>query len=154
MRSNLRRPNPLYSPQIPNRKLNMQNYINKHKLPTSLRYSHGLTSANKPAYVYYLKFEFTHITIYKIGFTRLEIEQRIKQFKVAKSCKVTVLGLVYCLTALEAFNIEREILNNHRENRLPPVEGLDYKSKQLLASGNSECWLVDILGLDKANKNS
>lgn len=93
---------------------------------------------SKPAILYYLKVTSDGVTAYKIGITNRTIQER---FNTVDLVKIRVLKTWNFLLGEDAYTIEQEILELHKESR-----GIGL---MLLSSGNTELFNKDVLGYDK-----
>jgi T5orf172 domain len=91
---------------------------------------------DKAGFLYYVRILVNGELFYKIGITNRTVPKRFKQ----DYAKLTVLETVWCENGAEAFEMEREILNEYRKYR--------YRGPRILDSGNREIFVKDILNLD------
>lgn len=97
------------------------------------RYVYGVrVTVLKPAYVYYIKLVFPHITVYKIGFTSTSVRSRIAWMGLAASVKVTVLCTIKMKSSTRAFHLEQLLHKEFASKR--------YYGTRLLNSGNTELY--------------
>ncbi len=92
-------------------------------------------NANKSAILYYLSIN--NGQAYKIGITHLTVEERYASKDLSKIKIINIINYKYGIDALHA---EQEILKRYKEFK--------YTGKDLLKSGNTELFNIDILELD------
>jgi hypothetical protein len=109
--------------------------FNKYKV----KYVHGVRLVLvKPAYVYYLKFNFADgVELFKIGYTSLSVNKRIAFFMLDVSTKVTIIETIKCGSAKEAFNLEQLLHLNFKPLR--------YYGESRLNSGNTELYKCSLV---------
>jgi hypothetical protein len=101
---------------------------------------------NYPGIVYYVKFESsTELPLYKIGITNFDdVAERIKSMRVKKDFTATVLVLMPFQIGSEAFELEQMLHREYKEHR--------YFGDPIMANGNTELYVTDVLGYDKGVK--
>ncbi len=92
---------------------------------------------DKPAILYYIKVERQGYIVYKIGITNRTVKAR---FHANEMQDITILQTVECV-GQEALDRETEILRKYKQYQ--------YNGPDLLHSGNTEMFTIDILNLDK-----
>ncbi len=90
----------------------------------------------KPTICYYLSINDGEA--YKIGVTNRTVQDRFCNIDIAK---IKVVATFAHNTGLEALRQEREVLKKYKEHK--------YTGKDLLQSGNTELFNIDVLGLDR-----
>lgn len=93
---------------------------------------------NKSAILYYLKVSTNDTIVYKIGITNRTVKARFNNEDLSK---ITILKTWSYPLGAEAYDKEQEILKVHADYK--------YTGEPLLSSGNTELFIVDVLGLDE-----
>jgi hypothetical protein len=99
--------------------------------------SSGGFNPTKPGLLYYLKVSYHHIHLYKIGITNISVQSRYR----GEKAKYEVLMEQWYENGQDAFDREQAIL---QENRKYKYTG----DKVLSCGGNTELFVIDVLGLD------
>ena len=94
----------------------------------------------KSGRVYYIKLTFPSFSVYKIGYTTRSIAHRIKTMGLPWGVKVQVIQITNFACAVGAYNLEQALHLAYSKER--------YKGAKLIASGYTELYPYDILGLD------
>jgi len=97
---------------------------------------YGGFNPKQPGILYYIKVITLNNTYYKIGITNRSVERRFG----SDMQYITVLHQVHYLHGQDAYNEEQRILKEFKEFR--------YKGPNVLQSGNTELFTVDILNLN------
>lgn len=92
---------------------------------------------SKPAIVYYLKVAYSGTILYKIGITNKSVNER---FNNEDLDKITVLKIWEYDIGADAYDIEQQVLKQHKEYK--------YLGEPILSSGNTELFTIDVLQLD------
>jgi hypothetical protein len=120
--------------------------------------------SRRPATLYYLRIEFTHLTVYKIGYTTTSLAERVhgrptsySYKKVGKSVRrvraaghngmgLPVGTKVYVVATLDhpnasyVYQVEQILHTRYALHR--------YKGEWLMENGNTELYTCDVLELD------
>lgn len=91
----------------------------------------------KSAILYYLKISIGDLVVYKIGITNRTVQERFNSTDLEK---IQVLKTWDFPLGADAYNKEQEILKLHKEFK--------YTGEPLLSSGNTELFIIDVLGFD------
>ena len=103
--------------------------------PTCAKYGFN---KSKPAIMYYIRFDTDYGPLWKIGITNRTPEERF----VAEKTPFEVIKQWQFDDGFEALNRETEILSTFKRHK--------YSGPQVLRRGNTECFVEDVLLLDKA----
>lgn len=95
----------------------------------------------KSGRVYYIKLNFQGFSVYKIGYTTRSIKHRLKTMGLPLGVKAEVIQITNFTCAIGAYNLEQALHLAYSKDR--------YKGARLIASGYTELYPSDILGLDK-----
>jgi len=103
-----------------------------------IRNTYGVRSVRiKPAYVYYLRITFPHLTVYKIGYTSTSVRSRIRWMNLPDCVEVDTLCVLTCRSARSAYYLEQLLHLHFREYR--------YRGQDLLNSGNTELYVCPLV---------
>ncbi len=100
----------------------------------------GGFDATKPAIFYYLKIEEDANIFYKLGITNRNIKSRISSMKIDKKYKYSILQELHFDIGADASKLELNL--KHINNKY------QYKGEPIMKNGNTEVFIIDILGLD------
>ena len=90
---------------------------------------------NKPGILYYLKINGGQF--YKIGITNKSVKER---FTNSELQIIEIVKTWYYVDGIEAYNTEQNLLKEYKQYQ--------YKGPDILKSGNTELFIIDVLGLD------
>jgi hypothetical protein len=93
-----------------------------------------------PAIKYYIKFESENLLLYKIGITNRKTNKRLMEMHIPKTWKTTILQELHFDIGADALLLETTQKQQFKEHQ--------YKGKYLLLNGNTELFIIDVLGLD------
>jgi hypothetical protein len=99
-----------------------------------------------PSVIYYIKLKVFKRYVYKLGVTSRTVDDRIKEFNLPAFVTVERVWISEPGRFIKMVNIEK---NFHRLMKRHRDWTSAKESMFLLASGNSEVYKVDVLGLDK-----
>ncbi len=95
----------------------------------------------KSGRVYYIKLNFPTFSVYKIGYTTRSIAHRLKTMGLPWGVRPEVIQITNFACAIGAYNLEQALHLAYAKDR--------YKGARLIASGYTELYSNDILGLDQ-----
>lgn len=103
----------------------------------------GGFNTDRPGLLYYLKVNYHHIHLYKIGITNASVQARYRGEKATYE----VLMEQWYENGQEAFDQEQSILQEYQRYKYTG-------DKVLTCGGNTELFVIDVLGLDSKVENS
>ena len=105
------------------------------------------------ALVYYIRLDFADgLVLYKIGYTSMTVVKRVEGYYDRRTrcykggmglpcgCTYRIIGVVYKGSKTRAYEEEQRLHNLYQAYR--------WKGPNRVANGNSELYLMDVLGLD------
>lgn len=95
----------------------------------------NVSTYDKPSYIYLLEIETDSWSFVKLGYGK-DIKNRVREYRLVKECKVTVIKTVYFETGMSALLVEKSLHKKYANQRLNPDDICVYFNRQ----GFSECY--------------
>lgn len=96
---------------------------------------------NNPGSVYYLKIVINDNVVYKIGYTARTVADRVGDFSLPKHAKIYLIDSFSDLPPNILMSFDKYVHSTISSD-------FYYQGKCLIANGNSELYIHDVLGLD------